>query len=158
MLLLPHCSVGRWGLRFNWQGDARWPAVAVDPHTMSSFGRVALDSPKLYSALVQRYRATAPSDPGVEAERRLGDEYEPCLLDSTTPAMCLLTYVTREHGWHTANTRKRYVNAVVLVPVDIEKRVYTRIGLLFSESRDDKVSFAAWNMESPHMRRTVHIV
>jgi hypothetical protein len=125
---------------------------------MSSFGRVALDSPKIYSDLVQRCRNAAPPDLDIEGECNLGNVYEARLLEKGMTCLCLLTYVSRGDGLGTTGSRHRDVYAVVLVPMESDKCVCTRIGLLFSDSWKDKVSFAAWNMEDPQKRQTIQIV
>jgi hypothetical protein len=101
-----------------WGARPLWSAHAIDAHTTSIIGEVALDTLDMYKALRRRYSDLSKMD-------RKSD-YPSKLVSEALPVLCLTTYVADVD-------EQRHIFSLVLVPHSTGKQEYRRIGLLYNK-------------------------
>jgi hypothetical protein len=123
-----------------------WEAHAIHPVTATKIGEVALNASDIYKDLNERYQHLPSANRG---------SHQPSNLDPRAlPVSYLVTHIFDENEC-------RHVFALVLIPHNIVKQEYRRIGLLYTvESELQSKSLAPRQSEvgREETRQIVHIV
>lgn len=138
-LLVPHLEEAKWP-----RLERRiWGAQTVDPDpsVATIIGLVALDTPSFYLDLKKRF-----SDLDCTPEGFRASPHE--FVSRALPVFSLVTYVIKE-------SKHRSVLSQVLVPHDLAKHEYRRIGLLMV-AYEPNSQWDSWTTISP--RQTIKIV
>ncbi|KAH7391162.1 heterokaryon incompatibility protein-domain-containing protein [Phaeosphaeria sp. MPI-PUGE-AT-0046c] len=139
-LLMPHFGEEKWhrNVRRIW---GAWAIESPDPSTASIKDLVALDEVSFYKDLKKRFEGLEST---VEAFKASPGEY----VARALPVSTIVTFVSKE-------PRLRYFHSVILVPHDLAKCEYRRIGLLMGSTE----TYDQWDSTSTlYPRQTVKII